>query len=110
MMLEEIYYTNPMVNLELAKYGFNFELLKKHQPKYLSTYFAEGVKFIEPQEPADFKREILNVYPEGYATGVKRIIKLFENINRRISDETQDNSKSICHLIIANAVLVDETA
>ena len=77
---------------------------------YHEEFFPEGVGFLEPEPPADYKREIFRIHPETRKQGQSRGITLVELMNHRVRAKSQYGEKKICYLIVSHSIFVDSAA
>ena len=93
-----------MPELEFPKKKFNFKNFRNSQCPYKPHHiFPYGVFFKEPPIRPDYKEEIFDIYPESEEFGQSRTISLIELMNRRIEQESDHNTRSVCYLIISHS-------
>lgn len=102
---------NPFPRIEYLRYNCDFQAMRRQNPIYATEeMFPKGVNFLEPGAPADYKREILQAYPESYRQGVDRGLSLVELLNKRVLDESEGGEKRVCYLIVCHAVSIETMA
>ena len=48
------------------------------------------------------------MFPESYKHGMERSLQLIENIYKKMLDESENRSKSVCYLVVTHAFVVDQ--
>ena len=100
-----------MPNLEFKKYGFNFKNMQENCLQYSNgKHFPKGITIVEKDEFPLFKNEVFNktFYPETFKKGVLRTMDQFQIVNKRVQEESESDTKSICYLIVSNYLEVDQ--
>ena len=99
---------NPIPDLEWYKYDFDYEVMCYENALYSTgRYFPYGVNFKEPAEPAPGKKEARWCFPEKEGDMQVRGMKMIEDMNKRILEESEGGTKRVCYLMITHAIFVD---
>ena len=74
--------------------------------------FGDKIQVKEPDAEvpggsAECRLEVLSAYPESQAAGETRGALMIDQMMQRVKEESEEEKKSVCYIVVAHGVFVD---